>query len=206
MFYFTTFFTNNIFTYLNVLHAFLDLSSLSSSCCYMLCTIYIFSPRHDMADHCTDIFTMDTDDTNRKISNTTNFLIICRYLNLVKNERISCYNIKTDYSEQYVIFSLDFAWKGTLLSALKGNNSCKTYNSWLKICSFWTFYFLTDKDSAVPTWRYFPPKSSLSPRLQCFWTVSLFITVYWWDQKHYSWLASLLDIKNTAEYVRNESS
>ena len=46
--------------------------------------------------------------SRRAMENTTNCLIICRYLNLVKNQRISCYNIKTDYSEQYVIFSLDF--------------------------------------------------------------------------------------------------
>jgi hypothetical protein len=33
----------------------------------------------------------------------------------------------TDYVKNIYYFHLNFAWKGTLLMALKGNNSCKTF-------------------------------------------------------------------------------
>ena len=63
-----------------------------------------------------------------------NFLLICRYLNLVKNQdnflANTNYNIKfwTNYGEKYMLFSLKLARKVTLLSPLKGNKYSKMYN------------------------------------------------------------------------------
>ena len=73
-----------------------------------------------------------------------NFLIICRYLNLVNCEKseddsienrkfTSCYNILNRLWGKYILFSLNFAWKRTLLPAWKGYISSKIYNSRIKV-------------------------------------------------------------------------
>lgn len=69
------------------------------------------------------------------------FLIVCRYLNIffphfiASRTFISCYtnnNFEHIMGTQY-IFSFNFAWKGTLLSYLKGNNPRQTYNIRIKV-------------------------------------------------------------------------
>jgi hypothetical protein len=66
-----------------------------------------------------------------------NFLMISRYFILVKIKRIYLATKKlhvdtlkfwTDYGGKYILFSLNFAYKGTLWPTLKGNNSYKRYN------------------------------------------------------------------------------
>jgi hypothetical protein len=55
------------------------------------------------------------------------------YLNIylyIYNSFTSCYNIKISNRlwDKYRLFSLNFAWKGNIFHALKGNNSCKAHN------------------------------------------------------------------------------
>ena len=73
------------------------------------------------------------DEQNATMERTTNF----RYLKFVKKSKdnfianrkfTSCYNIN-----KYMLFSLNFAWKGNVLPALKGNNSSKKNNFRIKV-------------------------------------------------------------------------
>jgi hypothetical protein len=70
------------------------------------------------------------------VTKYSSFLIICRYLNLVENQRTIVYKLENsqvvttlkfckDYGEIYMLFSYNFALSGTLLITLKGNNSYK---------------------------------------------------------------------------------
>jgi hypothetical protein len=85
------------------------------------CTFYCDIQRKVYMNKCIMFFFFGT---------VINYLIICRYLKLVKKtednviaNRKLFYNIKILYRlrEKCMLLALNFAWKGTLLYALKGN-------------------------------------------------------------------------------------
>lgn len=89
----------------------------------------------------TGILSSKTKEQDNEFEN--NFLIICRYLNLVKkiseanfiaNKKFTiCYNITISSRLWETIYVIFICMKGDLLPVLKGNNSCKTYNFIIKV-------------------------------------------------------------------------
>ena len=72
---------------------------------------------------------------------TTNFCNYCKYLNLVKKldeiflQQIENAQVVTTVKlwVKYIWFSLNFTRKATILSTLKGNDSCKMYIFRIKV-------------------------------------------------------------------------
>ena len=108
-----------------------------------------------------------------------NFLIICRYLKLVNKQKIILHQIETSQvvssfnikilnrskERNIIYFHWDFIWKWILLSALKGNNSCKMCNFRIKGRNVQMVYLYITVNSYIYLYCMFINLSEFTKRL-----------------------------------------
>ena len=126
------------FTALQPQYAFLDIHDLIMKLCFFL---YLFTNYLPYEDNMIPVIA-------RAMERTMNLSLICGYLNLEKNSEDNFIKqIENSRFEQIMwnmLFSWNFAWKGTILLTWKRNKSCKRQNLRIKIwiVVYWTLYSL----------------------------------------------------------------